>query len=539
MKKKIRKQSLYEGAFILMFGGIIVKIIGAMFKLPLQNLIGEAGTAYFTVAYDIYTWMYIITTAGLPVALSRMVAEYNAQNKSGDAKRTLKVAFTGFMFLGALVSLAMLIFAGPLANIFGSPDSKYAIMAIAPAILFEVVMSCYRGYNQGYKNMIPTAISQIIVAIVKLGAGILCALFILNRFEGHPLVIPFAAAGAIFGVTIGCLFGAIYIAITSKLHPYESERHALAPTFSQKSILKKLVAIAIPITIGASVLSITNLVDTMMLFHRLKAAGFDQSTTEFMYGSYSWARTMFNLPTAVIVPLSVAVVPAIAEQYAVRKYGEAKNTIESTLRVAALLALPSGLGLAVLAKPIMHMLYAAQPQGADFAAPLLTALGPAVVLVCMVSITNALLQSMGKEMVPIVTMVIGGVLKIACNYILVGMPSININGAPIGTNLCYGVITVLNLIVIVKSLGKGISIFRIFSKPLVSSMICCVGAWFTYDVVNKFTGNAISTLAAMAVAGIIYVILTLMLKTLRREDVKLLPKAEKIEKVLDKFGWIG
>lgn len=539
LKGKASRQTLFEGAFILMIGGILVKIIGAMFKIPLQNLIGATGTAYFSVAYDIYTWMYIITTAGLPVAISRMVSESNAHGRYGDSRRTLQVAFRGFVIIGAVASLAMFFGAGLLANALKSPNSKYAIMAIAPAIFFEVVMSCYRGYTQGFKNMIPTAISQIIVAVVKLIAGILCTLFVLDRLGNGEEAIPYAAAAAIFGVTLGCALGAVYIVLANRRTDAAIQQKSVLAQTPRMSLFKKLLVIAIPITIGSSVLSITNLVDTAMLFRRLLAAGFDQATTDFMYGAYGWARTMFNLPTAVIVPLGVAVVPAITEQYTLRRFDEAKLTIESTLRMAALMALPSGLGLAVLSGPILHLLYPAQPDAASFAAPLLTALGPAVVLVCMVSITNALLQAMGRECVPIFTMLIGGALKIACNYILVGNPQININGAPVGTNLCYGAITVLNLIVICRALGRGVNIGGIFVKPLLASAGCCAGAYLTNRLLTGALGNTLSCLLSIAVAGVIYIVLLCALKALRREDIKLLPKAEKIEKILDKCGWIS
>lgn len=540
--QKSRKQGMFEGAFILMIGGILVKIIGAMFKLPLQNLIGENGTAYFTVAYDIYTWMYIITTAGLPVAISRMVSAYNAKGRPADSERTLSVAFRTFMTFGVVCSAAMIFFAGPLAEAMGSPLSRFAIMAIAPSIMFEVAMSCYRGFYQGEKNMTPTAISQIIVALAKLIFGIALTLVILNLLpESNELRVPLAAAGAIAGVTVGTVLGAIYLGVRFSKGKRVRKRHAARgpQPLPRKRIFRKLLWIAIPVTIGASVLSITNLVDTALLMRRLGVAGLDQREVEFAYGCYSWARTLFNLPTALIVPLGVAVVPTISEQFALRRYDLAKNYIDSTLRVASLMSIPAGMGLAVLSKPILTLLYPSRPDGVEMAAPLLTMLGPAVVLVCLVSITNALLQAMGRERVPIITMLIGGTLKVLCNYFLVANPEWKINAAPLGTNLCYGVITILNLIVISRALGKGVNILGAIAKPLVSAAACCAAAYGVYALLSNFFGNTLSLLGALVVAVIVYLVLVLAMKTLRRMDVQMFPKAAKIEKILDKFGWIG
>lgn len=539
--QKSKKQGMFEGAFILMFGGILVKIIGAMFKIPLQNLIGDIGTTYFTVAYEIYTWMYIIATAGLPVAISRMISSYNAKGRPADALRTLRVAFQAFMVVGVLCSVAMFFFAGPLADMMNSPNSRFAIMAIAPSIMFEVAMACYLGFYQGEKNMTPTAISQIIVAVAKLVFGIILTVAVLRLVpESNELRIPLAAAGAIAGVTIGTLCSMTFLTI--KFGRQKKERKAAVrgmPVTRSRTLLKKLVFISVPITIGASVLSITNLVDTLLLMRRLELTGMAHMEIEAAYGAYSWARTMFNLPTALIVPLGVAVVPTITEQFALKRYGLAKTYVDSTLRVASLLAIPAGVGLAVLSKPILSLLYPTQPAGVATAAPLLTELGPAVVLVCFVSITNALLQAMGRERVPIITMLVGGSLKVFCNYFLVANPEIGINGAPLGTNLCYGTIAILNLIIISKELGKGVDVLGALLKPLISAAACGVSAFFVYQWMSNHFGNFISVFSAIAVAGIVYIVLVLVLKTLRRVDIQMFPKAAKIEKILDKFGWIG
>jgi len=531
-----KKQNFMEGALILMLGGIIVKVIGALFKIPLANLLGGVGMSYFTVAYDIYTWMYIITTAGLPVAISRMVSESNSAGRYEDSKRILNVAFTAFMIFALFCSGLLLIFAEPLAIRMNNREAVYCIVAITPAILFEIIMSSNRGFFQGNKDMVPTAMSQIIVAVSKLAFGYILAYILLKNGIGMPI----AAAGAIFGVTIGGGLGALYLFIKRlrfKIKPENVfQSNKLTP---RRTLLKQLLSITIPITIGSSVLSITNLIDTGMVMNRLTDAGISTERAKMLFGSYSaLARTMFNLPTALIIPLGISVIPAVAEKFATGLRDKAKGIAESSLRIAIILSVPAGFGLAFLSEPILNLLFSKRAEEVAIAAPLLTSLGPAVVFVCLVSITNSILQSVGKEKVPVFTMIIGGVIKLVANYQLVGTPSINISGAPVGTNLCYSVITILNLIFIWKALGNMTSLLSATVKTVFASFVSCGGAVLLYRLLENIVGSKLSTIISILITILVYFIILLLIKGLKEEDISLLPKGEKIKKTLAKYGWI-
>ncbi|MBC8536758.1 putative polysaccharide biosynthesis protein [Feifania hominis] len=541
MSQSSSKQNYMQGAIVLLIAGIVVKVVGALFKIPLTNLIGGQGMAYFTTAYDIYVWMYIITTAGLPVAISRMVSESNAQGRYKNARRILSIAFGSFLVLGLLGSAFLFIGAGSLARAFSNPSSVYAIMAIAPAILFEITMSAYRGFFQGNKDMVPTAVSQVIVAVVKLLGGFVIAWYILSLDLPQEVRLPYAAAGAIFGVTLGTMFGALYL-IVKKAFFKPQLVHEAPPDDRVEGrgvLFRRLLAITIPIAIGSSVLSVTNLLDMGLLMDRLLAAGITQADAEMLYGSYSsLARTMFNLPTALIIPIGTSVIPVISEKYSIGRIGEAKGIVDSALRVAILLALPSGFGLALLSKPILNLLFSARPAEVEIAAPLLTALGPAVLFVCLVSITNAMLQAIGRERVPVFTMLAGGAVKLVSNLVLVGNPAININGAPIGTNLCYGVITLLNVIVLVRAIGPMSHLFDATVKPLLASLVSCGGAAVLCSFLSRHISPHLATVAAVGFAVVFYFVLLIVTKALRGEDIRLLPKGDKIEKMLAKRGWI-
>ena len=278
-----KRQSFMEGALILMVAGFLVKVIGAIFKIPLYNVIGGKAMAYFTVGYDVYVWMYVITTAGLPVAISRMVSESNARGRYNNAQRILYVAFSAFLVLGVAGCCILFFGADTLAGFMKNPSAAPAIRVIAPAILFEIVMSSYRGYFQGNHNMLPTAISQIIVAIVKLGGGIVAANYVLSLGLPEDQALPLAAAAAISGVTLGTLLGAAYLMVRklffkpNKLSNLPESR-AVEP---YGELLRRLIMITVPIAIGSMVSSVSNLVDTALIMSRLlDGAGFSQSAAE-------------------------------------------------------------------------------------------------------------------------------------------------------------------------------------------------------------------------------------------------------------------
>ncbi|MBQ2697234.1 MAG: oligosaccharide flippase family protein, partial [Clostridia bacterium] len=354
-----KRQTFMEGALVLMIAGFLVKVIGAVFKIPLYNVIGGQAMAYFTVAYDVYVWMYIITTAGLPVAISRMVSESNARGEYNNARRILYVAFSAFLALG-VVGCGILYFgAEELAAFMSNPSAVPAIKVIAPAILFEIVMSSYRGYYQGNQNMLPTAISQIIVAVAKLGGGIVAANYVLGLGLPESEALPLAAAAAISGVTLGTMLGSAYLVIRKFFFKPQKRMPEVKTIEPYGQVLRRLIMITVPIALGSMVSSVSNLVDTALIMRRLvQGAGFAQGAAETAFGAYSgMSRTMFNLPPSLIIPIGVSVIPAIAEQFTLARREEAAGVLTSALRVATLLALPAGLGLSFMAEPILTLLY--------------------------------------------------------------------------------------------------------------------------------------------------------------------------------------
>lgn len=530
--------SFMHGAMILIAANIIVKIIGALFKIPLTNLIGSDGMGYFQTAYGIYQMLFVLSTAGLPVAISKMVSENAALNRWADVKRIFNISLITFMFIGLIGSLVMYFGAESFAKAANNDKAMYCVVMISPAIFFVAIMSTFRGFFQGLSNMLPTAMSQVVEAVSKLVIGFIVAYILMSAGESLEV----SASGAVTGITVGSALGAlimwIYYRKSKKIKEIRrrAKERGARPT---KEIFLQLLKIAVPVTIGASVMSITNLIDLLLVMNRLGDAGFTQEQANSLYGTYtSMSVTLFNVPPSLVVSLGISIIPIISSAYAVKDRRKLHSTIGSGLRIGVLIAMPCAVGLAALSKPILDLLFFKRPDEVLVAAPLLTSLGAGVFFVCMVSLTNSMLQAVNRPNVPVFTMLCGGVVKLLTNYMLVGTPEININGAPIGTTLCYATITILNFIFLIRITHISPNFINMLIKPLVSAAAMGIGAVVCYDALAAVISPRIATILAICIAALVYFFMLVALRGFIREDILLMPKGKKIVSVMERFGWI-
>lgn len=526
-----KKQTFMKGALILMIANILVKVIGAVFKIPLNYLIGDKGMGYFGSAYTVYNWLYIVATAGLPVAISKMVAESQAMGNNRQAHRIFSVSLRLLGIIG-VAGFAFLYFGGDFcANLMGNPSAAAGIKALSPAILFVSLMSAYRGFFQGQQNMLPTAVSEVSEAIGKLSIGYLLALMYIS------VSIEKASAAAVFGVSAGGFFSLLTLMLMhlknrKNILPYD--KNDKQPVKSDKEILIMLVKIAVPITIGASVFSLTTLIDAGMIMRRLQnAAGIEYDVANEMWGAYTGKTiTMFNLVPTLISAISISIVPTIASSFATKNIDKANEATFGSIKITILLTAPCAVGMAILAGPILQLLF-----HSTSAESTLSILGYGIVFVSLVSLTNAILQATGHATIPVVHMVIGGIVKIIVNYFLVGNPKINIVGAAIGTILCYVVILCLNLRTIKNTLNISYKVTELVIKPLVSVAAMVVVVLTVYRFTGDL-GNTISTALSIVAGGITYVVVLFAAGGVTASDVQMLPKAEKLVPILKKFKLI-
>ena len=531
--RETRKQNYLHGAAILAAGVIITKILGAIYKIPLGNILGDEGYAHFIVAYNLYNLFFTLSTAGFPVALSRLISEAETLGRPMQMRRTFRVAYLAFACIGLLSSLIMYLFPTELAIFMDDVEAAQCIWAIAPSMLFVCLSAAYKGYAQGQSNMTPTTVSQVLEMLVKTVVGLALAWYLSSLGKGLPI----AAGGAIFGVTAGSVIAFVYLIIYKHRHyPERSLTKPDIPTGAGR-ILKDLLRIGIPITLGSSVLSLINLIDAKLVLNRLQtAAGFSYHDAKILFGIYGKAQTLYNLPAAFVVPLTISIIPAITSFVVQKKHIEASKIAESAIRISGVIALPMGVGLAVLSKPIMGILY---PTGHASGALLLTLLGGAAFFVCLASITTAVLQAAQREFYPVISMLVGGVVKVAVNWILVGDPRVNIYGAPIGTLVCYIVMCLMNRHFIRRHLPQPPRVGSVLFRPAISAgvmgaAVACV--YFALAAILHTDANwklaALVTLISVAVGVVTYLAVIVRTRAVTAEDLSRIPRGDRLARLL-------
>ena len=537
-----KQNTFFGGAAILAAGILIVKLIGMFYKIPLTNVIGAQGNTDFANAYNIYVVLLTISTAGLPVALSKLVSEANAQGRRNQVRRTFQLAMGMFLILGAVSFIIMYFKADWLAGMMHDTKAVHGIKALAPAVVCVGCLAALRGYSQGHMNMTPTSVSQIIEAACKLAIGLPLAWWLISKLERPPEI---AAAGAITGVTVGTMVALVYMTVSFLMTRSEDSRRTRDIPDSTGTIIRDILRIAIPITLSSSMVGIVNVIDASLVQGQLQrvllenpdswtmyvnfvdfaplesalnawketlagapatmaalSAQVDQelaaqvaqsaaqelhatleSLSRTLYGNYYGALNIYNLPASLMTAITASVIPAVSGALARRDKRGASRVAGSSLRITALLACPMGVGLLVLGEPIIRLLYPKLEAG--LAGPLLSALGVAAVFVCLMLVCNSIIQAYGFVNVPILVMVGGGVVKIFANYNAVAMPQVGIYGAPLGNILCFGLCLLLDLIIIARAVPRHPRYLDVFLKPMIASAAMGAAAWAVYGLASR------------------------------------------------------
>ena len=532
-KVKNSTKLFFSGVVVLTVANLLVKAIGLLFKIPMNKVVGDTGMGYYTSAYTIYTFFYMISTSGLPIAVSILISESRTKGQLRQIKKIFRTTVALFFAIGLVGMLAMIFGADSFASMLKASPTSACIMAIAPTLFFICISSALRGYFQGFQQMVPTAVSELIEALCKLAVGIVLALYAID--QNYPIHI--VAAYAAFGLTIGAGLGMIFLCISKLLFKetrYTAEFVEIAgvsdETTPTSKILARLVKVALPITISASVMSLTNMIDMVIVQRLLQETGMSQLEATTVYGNYTTlAVPMFNLPPVLVYPISAAIIPLLSVAHSQGDKKRTRTIMESALRVAVLIGVPCAFGMSALARPILSLFFRVE-SSVEMAYPLLRLLAPSSLFVCILSITNAILQACGKERKPVISMLCGAVVKVVSNYFLIQI--IGMRGTPISTFLCYLTVTCLNFRFVSKYADIFPNIRRVFLRPFICGLLCAATALGSYALVSRFTGNTVSTLVAIACAGIVYLFLIFFTGAVVAEDVRLLPKGDKISAAL-------
>ncbi|WP_101696458.1 putative polysaccharide biosynthesis protein [Clostridium minihomine] len=575
-----KSQSFLHGALILTASILVVKLIGALFKVPLTWIITEDGLGYFNTAYNFYGPIYSLATAGFPIAISRLVSESYTRGAYRDIRRIHRASAPIFVGTGTVGFVLMVAGAATYAKIIGNENALPALYALAPAILFSCLTAIYRGYYEGLRNMYPTAISEIIEALCKLVVGLTGACLILNygmkeyeslgtvfgiavasRDYARSAILPYAAAGAIFGVTVGSLFSFVFLFLRHKVVgdgiTKENLKNSPPPRTMRKTV-SRLVKTAIPIGVGAMAVNVAAMVDTTFLQTRIHKVmekepevllsmyqgmipqiNIETDTVpNFLFGCFSMALTLFMLVPAITQAFGISALPNVTAAWTRGEKSHLKRSIEAVLRVTALFSIPAGMGLAVMSGPVARLVFGVRPS-LPITSRVLVIMGIGAIFASFSTPVNSMLQAVGRVDLPVKLLAVGLTIKVTLNYYLVGIPQINVLGAGAGTVVCYLFLTVAALFCLCKQTKIVPDFLSIFGKPLLASILCCTAAWALYGLLSRTISENLSTVCAVAGAMLVYALSLLCLRAICRDDILMLPKGQKIAKILEKHGWIG
>ena len=537
------QKSFVNGAAILGGAGLIVKLLGAIFRIPLTNIIGSEGIANYQAAYPIYATLVVISTAGLPAAISRMVSERVSVGDYRSAHKVFQTALKVMFIIGILSTVIMLSASGVLSNLIGIPSSKLSLMMISPALLFVSLLSAYRGYFQGLQEMAPTAATQIIEQVVKLAAGLYLASLWADKG------VAYGAAGALLGVSLSEVCALVVILglyNRKKKDIKDKRRHSTAPAHrAHRSIKRELLMIALPITIGGCLMPIINFLDTAIVTNTMKSinySAFSSMSAEENFGVLTGAvNPLIAMPAVLSLALSMSLVPAISEARTHRDMRAISHRSAMGFKLAVLIGLPSAIGMYILASPIISMLFShgLTAQELVVGADLLRILSIGVLFLTMLQTMTGILQGAGHQNIPLINLGIGAAVKVVLSLVLIRIPSLNINGAAIGTAACYGIAAVLNVIFMIRHAKPDLKIGSSLLTPMMSSAMMGIAVYFIYNGLNDSMGNTKATLVSIAGAIIVYVLMLFVTGAIKKEDMSFIPGGGKITRLMNKLGLWG
>jgi stage V sporulation protein B len=531
------KQTTTKGFVILSAAGIINKFL-ALVYLPIQTyFVHNYGNGIINTGYTIYIFMFALSNAGIPTAISKLISEQNAKENYTGSQRILKVAGIIMISFGIFFGSLMALGAHAIANFNSQPKAYLMILALSPALLFTSISSILRGYFQGKLNMIPTALSQVVEQALNTVFTI-AFIAILIKYG-----IEAAAAGSAIGTSAGAMGAALFLYMTFRKNKKCRDEEIRGSKYTggqitYKYILKQIASYSVPAILGIIAINLNNLIDLKLCVDRLMAGGYQYVTATESYGILTnQYQKIINVPLAITATLPVALIPAISVAAAMKDMEILKRKIVESFKAILLIVIPSAVILSVLAKPIIAFVFFSYDQGSD-----LMMTGSWVIIInAVIYLQTAVLIGIGKPHLPPVNLIVSMVIKTAISYFLIAIPSINVKGAVIGTMLGYSAACILNYFSLKKHVKIEMNYGKLILKPAVASVIMGGSAYVIYHVASLLLKNIInsgillndiSVLFAVILGASIYLIILILLKTLNKNDLSKLPLGTKLIKYL-------
>ncbi len=535
----LTKKSFIKGAAILGIALVLGKVLGALYRIPLANLLEhDKGFALYQYAYPIYSFLLVISTAGLPTAISKMVSERLVLNDPRGAHQVFRIAFKILAIFGSITTIIMII-GSPLFASLTSAQAGLSFMAIAPALLFVSMISAFRGYFQGMQRMTPSAISEFLEQLFKMVFGLALA----NAFI--PFGYPQAAAGALLGISLTelavlILISAIYLRSRRAIFENISKQKTQIE-HTRKETVRQLIRIAVPIAIGACIMPLVATLDSGIIANILKGVlHMSEKKADSLFAIYSgYVNPIATMPTMMTLALAASLVPAISESRAAGRLMEMQNKASTGFKLSMLLGLPCAVGLWILARPVLQLLYSHSltvEADMQIAVNLMHISTIGVFFLFMVQTVTGILQGLGRVRVPVTSLAIGAGVKVILSFLLISRPEINIYGAPIGTITCYFVAATINTVIMRKEMKLSLPVMDFLVKPIIATAIMGAATYFIFNIASRFASSNVSLVIAIIAAVVIYALAVIVLGVLRPEDMSFMPGGRKLSKLFYRLG---
>ncbi len=493
------------GTLSLTLSVVIVKLIGLVYKIPLASILGDEGMGYFNSAYTVFAFFYLLCTAGVPKAVMILISEAKAKGQKLEEGKIIKVAITMFMTLGGVITLLFIVFSAPLASLIGSTKSYATMIAIAPSILFVSLSGVIRGYLSANMKLFDIAVSQIIEGLGKLSVGLVFAM-VARRLN---LALEIISALTILGVTLGAFFGLLYLLVCSKIKISKETLGQNDKKVREGHIARRLLSISIPITISAAIMSVTNLIDLALIIRSLIEKGYSESTANALYGNYTTLSVpMLNLATAVITPISVAYLPIFTRCCISSDRESLLKTQRSAIELISVMGAPMMIGLIVFSKEILTLLFPRSQT--EIGAILLCLVAPSILFSSLLLIVNTLLEANGRVKAPLISMIVGSIVKIIISYYLITKTDMGISGAPIGTTLSYAAALFVSIIIYTVSFKRHIPLFTASILPYFNAALSVMLSRLVFIWLSGRVTEGLALILSVMLAALIYLIISVI-----------------------------
>ncbi|ROR29321.1 stage V sporulation protein B [Mobilisporobacter senegalensis] len=536
--KKKTNDFLVQGS-ILAAASIISRLIGLIYRIPVMNIIGDSGNADYSNAFEIYNIVLILSSFSLPLSVSKLVSARNEKKEYINSYRIFLCAMAFAVFSGILFTLILYFGADFFASyMFKMPSSAIPLKVLAPTVLISAVMGVLRGFYQGKKTMIPTALSQILEQIVNAVVSIAASYLFMKKYSASPNIEAYGAAGSTLGTCLGALvslvfLGFIFIAYRPTLKK-QFRRDTESIIMPYKKIFTLLMITIIPVVLSQTVYNISGTIDSSLFGNILARQGVVEDTRKTMYGVYSGQyRLLTNLPIAIASALAASMVPSIVSAHARKDKEDLTEKIKSSIHFNMLIAFPSAVGMTVLAKPIISLLF---PNSSGMAANLLATGSIAIIFYALSTVSNAILQGINQMKIPVIHSAVSLAIHVVIVILALQVFNMGTYGLVLGNVTFALIVCILNWISIGKHLNYKQELKKSFIIPAISSIIMGIITWLAYQgIYLLINSNMISTLLSIIIAIIVYFIALLLLKGVDMEELYSFPLGRTLSKIAMKL----